>query len=81
MEVIAEEFPNYSLNKIDSALNKRYTSIDHPNGCYLQAVRSYSRTAYAFAKERRQLYTVPDSGRCYADLGKRFQHPYVLDSR
>ena len=53
MGVIAEAFQDFRLNKMDSGLNKRYISIDLPNGCYWQAVRPYSGTAYAFAKERK----------------------------
>ena len=75
MEAIEETFPDFKVNKVDSALNKRYIGIDQPNGCYWQAIRSYLGTAHAFAKERKQLDTAPDSGRRYADFGKRFRHP------
>ena len=34
MEVIAEAFPDFCVNKVDSALSKKYISIDQPNGCY-----------------------------------------------
>ena len=77
MEVIADAFPDFSVNKVDSALNSKYVSTDQPNGCYWQAVRSYLGTAYAFAKERKQLDSAEGSSRKYADLGTRFQHPYV----
>ena len=77
MEVIADAFPDFRVNKSDSALNPKCVSTDHPNGCYWQAVRAYLGTGYAFAKERKQLDAAPDSGRKYADLARRFRHPYV----
>ena len=49
MEAIAETFPYFCVNKVDSALNKRYIGPDQPNGCYWQAIRSYLGTAHAFA--------------------------------
>ena len=78
MEAIAETFPDFRVNKVDSALNKRYIGPDQPNGCYWQAVRAYLGTAYAaFARERKQLDSAEGLARHYADLARRFQHPYV----
>ena len=42
MEAIADTFPDFRVNKVDSALNKRYIGPDQPNGCYWQAVRAYT---------------------------------------
>ena len=55
MEAITETFPGFIVNKIDSALSKRYVSLDQPNECYWQPVREYLGTAYAFARDRKQL--------------------------
>ena len=77
MEAITDTFPDFIVNKIDSALNKRYVGPDQPNGCYWQPVRAYLGTAYAFARHRKQLDSANGSGRKYDDLAKRFRHPYV----
>ena len=76
MEVIADAFLDFCLNKVDSALHKKHISIDQPSGCYWQPFWASLGTAHAFAKERKELGKAPASDRHYADLGKRFQHPY-----
>ena len=76
MVAIRELYPDFCVNKNGSCMTEKNVSPEQPNGCYWQPVRAYLGNIRNFEGERKQL-DKENSGRHYADLGKRFQHPYV----
>ena len=78
MEVIAEVYPDFCVNKNGSCLSKKCISLGQPNGCYFQPVRPYSGGIRDFERERREARGEAREGRCFADLGKRFNHTYGI---
>ena len=78
MDAISEIFPKFRVNKNASCLTEKNFNSGRPNGCYFQPVRPYSGGIRDFERERTQLDTLGPSGRCYADLGKRFDHQHGM---
>ena len=78
MDAISEIFPKFRVNKNASCLTAKNFKSGRPTGGYFQPVRPYSGDLKQFDKERTLLDTLNQSGRQYADLGKRFSRQHGM---